>query len=477
MVIINIGRIFQVLLVLDFILPAQAIAYSFEDYLQDVRGKNSALQGAIKSIQGSLLRSNEAALYHRPSFFFNGQYSDDQRPTAAPAFQGSETIRKTFQSGLTHQFQFGAKASLSYNISETTIIGASPALLPESNFFDMAPAFELTQSLWKNWLGRETKANEEIIEAQVNLINNSEKYRFKQLLMSAEINYWRLALAQKTVKVQAESLERSSKIKDWNYARFHKGLADESDYLQSTSALTAREIDYQTALMEERSATRAFNTLRESEDEIVREELRIPQEEELLALPIPKRVGNREDVEASLAQKKLLQAQAVLGEERNTPVLELYGSYSLNGRADTSAPAMSQSLGQDHPATVVGVRFNTPLDIANFTDNKKGYAHEILAAQYNYERKLIEQEREWEDLVNRFKDYQDRLLLIQKMEQAQKEKLAKEKVRLNRGRSTTFQILQFEQDYANAQLLKLKNQADLITTYAQLKLFSGVIYE
>jgi len=452
-------------------------AYSLEDYLKEVQTKNSGMQAATRSIKGTTLRMSEAYLYERPNFFLNSQYLNDQRPTSTPSFQGSQTLRTTFQTGVMQQFKFGGKATVSYNIAKTTINGASPAALPQSNFFDMAPQLELTQSLWKNWLGRELQASEDMTEGQAELIQNSEKYRYKQLLMNAELNYWRLALAQQTVKVQAESLERSTKIKDWNYARFHKGLSDESDYLQSTSALAARQIDYQAALLEQKSAARAFNTLRELQADMVREELITPHDGELMSLSIPVRAGNREDVEAALAQKKIAQAQAAMGEEKNKPTLELYGSYSLNGRAATSGPALSESITQDHPAAVIGVRFNTPLDLGNLADNKDGYALEKIAANYNYERKLFEQEREWKDLLNRFKDYQDRFLLIQKLEQAQKEKLAKEKVRLNRGRSTTFQILQFEQDYANAQLLKLKNEADLVATYAQLKLFSGATYE
>ncbi len=468
---------FSLLIVLMGVWNLSAQAYTFEDYLKEVQRKNSGLQAASKSIKGTTLRMNEAHLYDRPSFFFNSQYLDDQRPTAVPAFQGTETVLATYQAGVTQQFIFGTKATLSYNIAHTAINGASPALVPQTSFYDMSPKLEVSMSLWKNWWGREIRAGEDLTQGQAELVQNSEKFRYKQLLMMAELNYWRLALAQQTVKVQAESLDRSTKIRDWNYARFHKGLADESDYLQSSSALTARELDYQTALMEERSAARAFNTLREIDAEVVHEELSGPDNRDLRSLAIPVRAGNREDVEAALAQKKIAQAQAALGEEKNKPTLEVYGSYSLNGRDNTSDPAMNQSLSKDHPAGILGVRFNTPLDLGNTIDNKNGYAQEKIAARLNYERKLYEQEREWKDLVNRFKDYQDRLLLVQKMEDAQKEKFLKEKIRLNRGRSTTFQMLQFEQDYANAQLLKLKNEADLIGTYAQLKLFSGVIYE
>mgnify|MGYP001046760359 CR=1 FL=1 len=43
--------------------------------------------------------------------------------------------------------------------------------------------------------------------------------------------------------------------------------------------------------------------------------------------------------------------------------------------------------------------------------------------------------------------------------------------RLLRGRTTTFQALNFEQDYASAQLLRLRTQAEVLQLTAQLNAF------
>jgi outer membrane protein TolC len=470
-----VGSFFFFLLSLP--LSKSTFAYSFDEYMVEVRSKNSALLGSEKVIKGTSLRTNEAKLNYLPNFFMNGLYSDDKRLTNAPAFLGTQTLRKTYQAGLSQQFKSGTKTTVSYNFAQTTINGASPLFLPNSNFYDVAPQLELTQSLWRNWWGGETRASEELIQSGVDSLNYMEKFRYKQLMMNAEMNYWRLAFAQEIVLVQKDSLERSKKLKDWNYSRFSTGLADESDYLQSSSAMTARELEYQTAVIEEKSASRLFNSLREIEDDSVDQKLTPPEDNDLLNLKIPERNGNREDVQASLSQKKIAQAQAQLGQEKNKPTLEVYGSYSLNGRAASNGPAVDMALTTDHPYTIVGLRFNTPINVVTLSNNKEGYSQEKIAADYNYQRKLFEQEKEWKDLVNKFHDYQERLKLAQKMENAQKEKLSKEKARFNRGRTTTFQILQFEQDFANAQLLKLRYESELINTYAQLKLFVGVAHE
>ena len=123
------------------------------------------------------------------------------------------------------------------------------------------------------------------------------------------------------------------------------------------------------------------------------------------------------------------------------------------------------------------MRFTSPLDFSKLNKNSKGYDQEKVAAKLNLDRKISEQELEWQDLQTKLKDNQEKLSLASKMEEIQKQKLEAEKARMQRGRSTMFQVLQFEQDYANAQLLKLKNQSDIVSVYAQLKLFSEVKYE
>ncbi len=477
MIIAEIKFLLLLILILLLGIHSQVQAYGLEDYLSDVQAKNHAIQGSTKAIKGTTLRTNEAKLYYAPSFFFNGQYSDDKRPTNAPSFQGTQTLRKTYQAGLAQTIRTGTKASVSYNFTQTTINGAAPGVLPQTNFYDLAPQFELSQSLWRNFLGTESTAQEKIIKSQAELANFSEKYKYKQLIMNAEINYWRMVFAKQNVQVQKESLDRAKKLRDWNAVRVRDGLTDQSDLMQADAALKARELEYQNALIEEKSVARLFNSLREVDSEEVSDVLASAKDETFLSLTLPQRVGNREDVEVSRAQKELAVAQAELGSEKNKPTLELYGSYSLNGRAANSNDAFDRSRDSDHPFTIVGVRFNTPLNIGNMMDNKDGYAQEKMAAGLNFERKLYEQEKEWQDLSLKFRDFQERLRLSQAIENAQKDKLNGEKNRLNRGRTTTFQVLQFEQDYANAQLLKLRNQADLINLHAQLKLFSGATYE
>jgi len=151
----------------------------------------------------------------------------------------------------------------------------------------------------------------------------------------------------------------------------------------------------------------------------------------------------------------------------------LFGTYGLTGRDGDSNEALKEGMKSDHPNYVVGVKVDIPLSFGTLDDVRQGYRKEAMAAGLNYQRKVFEQERSWKDLTNQFKDSLGRYQLAQRMEKAQRGKLDLERTRQTRGLTTIFQVLQFEQDYANAQLARLRSQAEVVNIYAQLKTFGG----
>jgi outer membrane protein TolC len=454
-------------------------AITLEDYLNEVREKNTSVRGLKISTEAKELRRTEGTLFFKPSFFLTGEYSDDQRPTLAPAFQGTQTIRHTLRAGLSQNFRTGTKATLSYNYYKNQLNGVNPSLVPARQFFDVAPQIELTQSLWRNFLGSEFEATEKAQIAQVDAARWNDQYLAKQVLINAENAYWRLYVAQTSLKVVEESLERAKKIRDWNANRVRNNLTDESDLVQADANLQSRELGLQDTKTEIDTALRDFNSIRQVEGEVVNlEGTKGKDSSYILDASLPQKMKMREDVRAFLANKELALANAELGRQRNRPNLELYANYSMNGRdANSYNDAYDMAFSNRRPYSVYGIRFTMPLDLSALSDYKKAYAQEVTASDLQFQRKQYEVDREYEILQERFANFKQRLKLTQKMVQIQEKKLSVEKRRYNQGRTTTFQVLQFEQDFAEAQLLKLRYERELITVYNQLKLFSGVEYE
>jgi outer membrane protein TolC len=454
-------------------------AITLEEYISEVKKRNGAAQSLKISSEAKGKRSEEAEFFFKPSFFLTGEYFDDQRPTNAPLFQGFQTLRHTLRTGFTQNFSIGTRATVSYNYYKTQINGVSRTLIPNNQFFDVAPQIEISQSLWRNFLGSENKAQVEAQQSQVEAQRFQELFAFKQLLMNAENAYWRLSVAQTSLKVQEESLARARKLRDWNEVRYKNNLTDESDLIQAEANLQFREIEYQDTLTELKTALQEFNSFREfHEEQVFLEKIEKGGRSSALGSSPPVKMKMREDVRAFLANQKFARANAELGIQRNRPGLELYGSYSINGRdANSYNDARDMAWTATRPFSVVGVRFITPIDFGSMNDFKKAYAQEASAADMLFRRKMFEVEKEYEILEKRFENFKKRLKLAEAMEELQKRKLNTEKRRYNQGRTTTFQVLQFEQDFANTQLLKLRYERELMTVYNQLKLFSKADHE
>jgi len=448
-----------------------ASSLSLENYLSEVKEKNEGIQALIQKVEAGKLREEEASLLVKPQFFSNVSFYSDAKPTAAPRFQGTKTMVDTYNFGFSQQTPFGLSGKLFYQWTLTRIEGASPAFLNPARFYEAKPVLELSQSLLKNGFGSETRSNVQVVESGTLAQTYAEGFKLKLALVEAEGAFWRLAAARQMVGVQKESLDRAQRLRDWNRQRVKRGLADVSDELQAEANLQVRTLEYEASVNEMESASRGFNSLRGEKETAVLEELPRFDQNTTQKLEASAQYHPRLDIKAAQELTKVAEAQAAIGKERNTPTLDLFGSLATNGRTPEFGSALSDSFSGQFPTFTVGLKFQTALDVGQVLDNRRAYLGEVKAAELEYRRKAFEGEREFEELSKRFQEARERLRLCFNIEAVQKKKLEREKQRLKVGRSVTYQVILFEQDYAAAELLRLKTQAEVLGLCAQLKLF------
>ncbi|MFN8369040.1 MAG: TolC family protein [Bacteriovoracaceae bacterium] len=466
------------LLLLNF--PALFAAISESDYIKQVMEKNGELVGTKISIKAKEERKNESKALFHPNLFANSQYIDDQKPVNSISVQGKKTERKVLQAGVTELFPSGTKVNLSYNFLHTEITGASSAFVPQKSFYDLSPQIEVSQSLWRNFLGKENRSMVQVGVNQIEMNQNLDKFKYKQLLMNAKLAYWKLVLSQNNLKVQNELVEGAKRNRDWTTARVQKGLAEEIDLFQANANLKNHEIELQNAQTEMAIVRKNFQSLRDHEDD--QEEIKLDVDpislsDKFLKYDIPSKMKTREDVLAAQNAQKLATFSAILGQEKNRPNLEVFGSYATNGRAVDYSKAMEDTLKTNQPYSVIGIRFNIDLDVLDSNKYLKSYHQEKIAADLLYERKLDEVEKDWKSLEIRFYDLKNNLKLMANLLEIQKRKFELSKNEFKKGKMTTFHMLQFESDYGNSHLLNIKYQLDFLQTYYALQLYSEESYE
>ncbi|MES2856806.1 MAG: TolC family protein [Bdellovibrionota bacterium] len=459
--------------------PAKAQAKSqarvgtlmLETYLQQVRTQNGQFASAAEMEQGAKSRADEWKLLTRPNLIGQYIHSEDYRESGSTALP-SASRAKTYFIGLQQQFEFGMQATLKYGVVDAEAPGINTAF-GQPMYTTAGPSLELKQSLWRNFLGNETEATQEKLMAASELTKYRSSFEQTQLLTSAEAAYWRLALAREAVAATQETYDRAVRLRDWSARRRGLELADRSDLLQADSALLNRQLELQRSLDEEKSAARNFNTFRAQAEDTVAENLLEFDGASIDKLALPARVQFREDTLAEEQSMRLAQAVAKEGLERNKPTVDLIGGVAFTGRDVNHEAAMNEGWPTKNPNYSVGVVLNMPLDIGTSSAVRDGYRREVAAADVAFKQKVFQQERLWEDVVQRFQDSVARFRIATKMEASQREKLDYERVRQGRGRTTTYQVILFEQDFANAALSRIQAQAEVLNAYAQLKTFRG----
>jgi outer membrane protein TolC len=115
-----------------------------------------------------------------------------------------------------------------------------------------------------------------------------------------------------------------------------------------------------------------------------------------------------------------------------------------------------------------------PLNFGAQSDARHGAELQALGAERRLQQTLADQEQQWNDLTNKLADAESQFHYARIIENVQKKKLENETHQLRRGRSTTFQVLQFEQDYTNAQLTRAQVGAQVLNLRSQLKFYEPV---
>jgi outer membrane protein TolC len=457
--------------------------FTLEQFLQEVRRDNTEVRGTQESKEGALDRAAEAKLVTAVNFFANGQFENDERIPTNFSLSYSSIITNTFSLGFSDTTPFGLQAKLSYNYNYFNLInpiffGTLPTQGPLTGFpgpYSATPMLELTQNLWSNGGGRGTQANQELLEAQALSTSYNSSFQNRTDLVNAEAAYWQLVTARQTVRIERVALDRAQKLYDYNAKRVRLQLADLSDALQSEALLKLRQLDLQTALDNERVSATAFNSARNINSETVPEFLPDLDYDQIQSMHEPTRVAMRDDVKAAEQLQRVTVANAVLGQERDSPTLDLYGSVALNGNTGTLNSTWTNGFSAGRPTEIVGVRFILPLDIGTWNKAKEGWEREKLGADLNYQRKFFDQEDGWKDLQKRLLEARKRLELTRAIEVAQEAKLRHEKDRLTKGRTTTYNVLTFEEDYNAAQVSRLQAQLAVLNVLTQMKLYGDSV--
>ncbi len=447
----------------------EANALTLSEFLAEIEQKNGTVIGTTQMSQGSTQAQGESKLLFLPKLFGEALYSDDRRQTANPNFQGRQTLSRQASLGVENDFRFGLTSRLYYSIQDNAIQGLSPVIFAGGSLVNVNTGFnlELTQPLYRNGFGSEASANADLIQASNETSIFGDAAKRKQALAAAENAFTRLWSARQILTLQEDLLDRAAKIFSWARNRAAKNLSDSADALQAEATYQQRQVEIIAARDEVRSANEYFNVIRGQPADTQAPELQTPELPEA-ALNVT-RTKPSDQINAQEAATKIIQANARLSKERAKPTVDLFARAGMNGVNSALADAMNTSTTLQYPYYAAGIRFSMPLAIGEASDVRAGRMKQELGADESLTQQKREEEQQFADLKKKLSIARERIALLDKLEVIQQRKLARERERLNLGRTTTYQVLLFDQDYAQARLLRTRTLSEAFQLYSQLK--------
>jgi outer membrane protein TolC len=446
---------------------AAGASLSVTDYLGQVAERHDGVKAAVRAESGARGRAAEGEIPLSATLFVEGEKSLDASPKNFPAAEGERVERGSVKAGVSKVMPFGATAKVYYSFSRNDLNGADPNFVKPPSYYQASPVAELSVDLWRNALGRETKAGVEASRHRALSRAVGERMNRRRILSEAEQAYWNLAAARRVEEIARQSLARAEKLRDWAADRVSRSLADRSDLLEAEAAARLRALDLRQAEDDRRGAERVFEVERGGAGGAPEELAELADDGAAF-----RRASAPDEITAALHDAGAAAGDAALGVESTRPKVEVYAAGALNGRRAGSADAVSDSFGPDGPRWAAGARVSVPLDLPLLRSTSSGHRAEAEAAAGRARRAEYESAANWKDLSDRLDDARRRVALAKEIEDAQRERVEVERRRHGEGRTTTFFVVQAEQDWAAARRRLVDAQLQARVASARMKPYS-----
>ena len=470
-------RKLKVLLLLVFVAfagKAYGNTLSEQQYLDLVAENNSelkAVQANIDTVKGKL-----AEIERTYSYFLSAgaTYSDDQsgRAFAIDSLTMNRVSNLNSDVSLNKQFETGTQVSLGLQGSYGDYNSKAS---PSYEVTDIAPFVRLEQSLLKEWNGGITKASISMARANAKSVLYLLEYQKQGILLNAKLAYWNLSYARTVIDFRRSSLDRTKKIMDWNQRRYNLDLAEQSDMLQSQAAYKSRELNLKLAYESEVKFSRDFNRLINVVDPKVNYQVEnfitVGSLGNFSNSKNLEKKGIRADVLSAMEDVVIAMQAQFVSEKSMGSDLVFTGQFALSGVNKDFPKASSDLAEMNKPSYSVGLRYTLPLDFSLRKTINAGYKSAQIAAERSVENSKLQEESDWLQLVDNWNNAKSRFSLAVEIRDIQQKRNEEDQRLLQKGRSTTYYVLQSEQDLDDANLGMLQTILELISIYEQAETF------
>jgi len=489
-------------LLLPFATPAQALQeialkegpngertlqLSLEDALRIALRNNLDLEIDRLTTEQSRFRAAGSWGAFDPILTVTGSASESETE-GSTAFNAGQDDDLRLDSSLSWPFPWGGTLELTQRHTNAKTDNRFATFdVSTTDIFSVVYTQPLLRGAWTGYGTLEQKQSLVRLERQ----RESERLTRAQILLDTTNAYWDLVSAQEELEVREIAVELGQQQEAQDRRRLEVGAGTEVDVLQSETNVAQQE--------EQR--VRAFYAVRLARDNLRRLLSPRPEgryEEFLEAwdwpietlTPLPEiEATAREDWRSSfqmalerrpeLAQQRLdivtadLELMRTRSERRSRLDLDL--ATSSAGFDPDPNEAFSEGLSWDFPSSSAALTFSMP--ILNRTASNAEYAARagLRSARMSYDRGELDVLSDVRSSVNRVSEQRETVGAAAKSRVLAQRQLEAEETRQQVGLSTTFQVLQFQEDLAQALSTEVAAKAAYAKARARLLFAEGAI--
>jgi outer membrane protein TolC len=448
-------------------MAAEPAALSLEGFLGQIKAQGPGYRSAANAVEGLGKQKAQADLAYSPQLVAHAVRMDDREQQPIPILYGDRTLADDYGVALVKKWKYGGlTTSFDYGWTRSQVDGSS--LAPSTPSYQLRPSASVTLPLWRDFLGRQTRAQMDKMKFEIESAEYSTAYAREGLLFQARNAYWGLQLTRDELVIRKDTLARAVTLVSWSQRRVSMRLADDSEALQARAAKQVRELELEQAQENERNARVAFNRLRGVEGDAVPEVLdTLDLQAESLSFQWPKDAPKRWDIRSAESKIKSDKAAWVDAKANAWPDFNVFASYTANGLDNTYGGAYQDGSKGRYPTAKVGGAITIPLDVFTAKKAADGYELNYQSSKSSYDDKTLSARQDWLQLKQSLEDVNRRLGMATEIEKIQKAKVEQERHQLSLGRSTQFQVQSYETDYALSRLQRLAVTEQKLAVWAQ----------
>ncbi|MFP5519484.1 MAG: TolC family protein [Bdellovibrionia bacterium] len=449
-------------------------AMDLQEFLATTAKKNKGVQSYEEQISAAEYKRVAGDIELAPALNAGVSYLSDKSPFnqgLSLQAQGIETT--SYNLGLSKKFSTGTSVQAGLNVSDIALIDVPQAVPFPTSLGLSSMSLSVSQSLWKNAFGRGTRLRQEREMETADTEKKAAELQKRLLLVQAESAFWDYVYNKEELKIREASLGRAKRIESWIRRRVNDGIADQADLLSSQALVAARELQLLMAQDEQKAAEKKIRDVLELSSDEKTPDLKGDINIRRNLVDIVGGKGPVVSFEARISQlaARARQKGAQEAKEGLRSDLVLAGSYKTNALAEDFDEAMSSFTETDRPTQSVALTWTYIFDVEAKKATLENAKKEALAAQLQAERKMLESETQWSELNRRYLELSKKIEAASRISSIQTQRAKAESEKFNKGRSITSNVINSEEDAAEAELTVTKLKTEQRKLEAQSRLF------